>query len=165
MRTRVTVRRLRRDHPRRLWSGLAALALLGGGAVPQLGDAGTYHGIVLGSKYFLSSVRDGGIGWGTARPKTIFNGGDPSGDVIKVRWTTWGGNVAVGYGRNWIFKPTGGYYATPVTIELKATNVGLCYKGGPPTYRKVVAREPSRPGGRMGDWFLWGGQKTVCKWQ
>ncbi len=159
------VRRPGRARPRRLWSGLAALALLGGIALPQLSDASTYHGVVLGSKYFLSSVGDGGIGWGTPRPKTIFNGGDPSGYVSKIRWTTWGGKVAIGYGLNPTYKPGGGYYATPVRIELKALDIGLCYKGGPRTYRKLVAREPSRPGGPMGAWFLWGEQKTLCKWQ
>jgi hypothetical protein len=159
------IRRLGRSHPRAVVSGLAALALLASTALPQLGDASTSHKLVLGSKYFLARVGGGGIGWGTTRPKTIFNGGDPSGYVTKITWTAWGGKTAIGYGRNWIFKPTGGYYSSPVTIELKAVNVGLCYRGGPPAYRRLVAREPSRPGGRMGAWFVWGDQKTICKWQ
>jgi hypothetical protein len=154
-----------RDRPPRHSTGLLVVALLAGAALPRFGDASAYHGVVLGSKYFLAQYGHTGSGWGTPRPKTIDNGGDPSGIVEKIRWTTWGGKVAIGYGRNFITKPTGGYYATSVTIELKALNIGLCYKEGPRTYRKLVAREPSRPGGSMGAWFLWGGQKTLCKWQ
>jgi hypothetical protein len=143
--------------------GVAAAAVLGAAAAPQLVAASAYHGVVLGSKYFLPGP-DRGIGWGTPRPKAIFNGGDPSGFVNKIRWTTWGGKAAIGYGLNPIFKPGGGYYATPARIELKAVDIGRCYKGSPRSYTKLVAREPARPGGPMGGWFLWGGQTTLCTW-
>src|SRR5579872_2840325 len=49
-------------------------------------------------------------GWGTVRPSRIFNGGDPSGLVTQIHWTSWGGSVAVGHGLNSIFAPQGGYY-------------------------------------------------------
>jgi hypothetical protein len=106
--------------------------------------ASAYHGVVLGSTYFLPGP-DRGIGRGTPRPKVIFNGGDPSGVVSKIRWTTWGGKAAIGYGLNPIFKPGGGYYATPARIELKAVDIGRCYKGSPQSYTKPVARETVRP--------------------
>ena len=145
-------------------TGIAAIVVIGGAAVPQVVDASAYHGVVLGSKYFITAP-ERGIGWGTARPKTIFNGGDPSGYVDKIRWTTWGGKVAIGGGLTSIFKPGGGYYATPGRIELKALDIGLCYAGGPRTYTKLIASTASRPGGRLGAWFLWGGQKSLCRWQ
>jgi hypothetical protein len=118
----------------------------------------------MGSKYFLSSFPSGGLGWGTPRPKTLFNGGDPSGYISKITWTSWGGSIATGSGLNPIFKPQGGYYPNPVKIQLRASSIGICYSGGPRTYRRLIAREPSRPGGPMGHWFVWSGQHSLCKW-
>jgi hypothetical protein len=151
----------------RLGVAVAAVALLSGAALPQLGDASGYHGVVLGSKYWLRRVDGGqGIGWGTPRPKTLFNGGaSASGYIFKIRWTTWGGKVAIGYGLNPIPNPKEGYYMPGVKIELKAVHIGRCYKNGQRAYRLLVVREPSRPGGRMGAWHTWSGQKTLCRWQ
>ena len=156
--------RIRPARGRWTMAGVVALVAATSAAAPQVLDASAYRGVVLGSKYFLPGP-DHGIGWGTPRPKTIFNGGDPSGYVGKIHWTTWGGKVAIGYGLNPVFKPGGGYYATPARIELKALDIGRCYTGGPRAYTKLVARVAERPGGRLGAWFLWGGQKTLCKWQ
>jgi hypothetical protein len=116
--------------------------------------------VVLGSKAFAGS---GGEGWGTVRPKTIFNGGDPSGLVSKIHWKSWGGKSASGVGLNAIFKPGGGYYGKRVHIELRATDLGRCTAKGPLAYRKLMAREPSKPGGKDGKWFAWSGKKTLCK--
>jgi len=38
------------------------------------------------------------IGFGRVRPKTISLGGDPTGLVQHIRWTSWGGTRAIGYG-------------------------------------------------------------------
>jgi len=163
----VSPRAIRPSGRRRLVIGscLLSLALAGGAELAQVGDAGTFHGVVLGSKYWLSSVGGGGRGWGTPRPKTIDNGGDPSGIVSKIRWSTWGGKAAIGDGLTWVNKPTGGYYAAQARIELKALNIGLCFPKGPRAYRKLVYRAAARPGGPLGAWYLWGGQKSLCKWQ
>jgi hypothetical protein len=37
-------------------------------------------------------------GYGHARPRTIFNGGDPSGLVEHIEWKSWGGARAIGTG-------------------------------------------------------------------
>jgi hypothetical protein len=37
-------------------------------------------------------------GYGHAKPRTIFNGGDPTGLVKTIRWTSWGGHRATGTG-------------------------------------------------------------------
>jgi hypothetical protein len=37
-------------------------------------------------------------GYGTVRPATIFNGGDPTGMVINVAWQSWGGPQAMASG-------------------------------------------------------------------
>ncbi|MGA9874595.1 MAG: hypothetical protein WBQ21_02180 [Solirubrobacteraceae bacterium] len=52
------------------------------GATPQLGRAST-------------PVQ---IGFGRVRPKTISLGGDPTGLVQHIHWTSWGGARAIGYG-------------------------------------------------------------------
>jgi hypothetical protein len=37
-------------------------------------------------------------GYGHVRPVTIFNGGDPTGLVRYIHWTSWGGRQAIGEG-------------------------------------------------------------------
>jgi hypothetical protein len=40
-------------------------------------------------------------GYGRVEPKTVFNGGEPTGMVDHVRWRGWGTYRAVGIGRGW----------------------------------------------------------------
>jgi len=137
---------------------LAALAATSGLASPRPVSAA--RAVVLGSKsYPLPS----GHGFGTAQPGTIFNGGDPSGLVTHIHWSSWGGSVATGKGLNAIFKPQGGYYGQLVTIQLRAYDVGRCTPLGPLAYRRLSVRVPSRPGGPPGPWVGWGGGRgTIC---
>ena len=104
-----------------------------------------------------------GVGWGTSRPAEIFNGGDPSGLVTHIQWQRWGQGNATGYGLNAIFKPRGGYYGKLVRIQLRPYDLGRCSAKGPLAYRKLMVREPSRPGGPIGRWFSWAGLKTLCQ--
>ena len=115
--------------------------------------------VVLGKKHLL---RDG-IGWGTAHPRRIDNGGDPSGKAWHLTWHNWGGATATAHGSTWIFKPTGGYYRRSAAIELRASRVGRCTPNGPRAYTFLQARAAMRPGGRLGRWFAWGGWKNTCK--
>ncbi len=52
-------------------------------------------------------------GYGHAEPRTIFNGGDPSGLVKHIEWLTWGGPRAVGVGS--------GFYVAPNQITAEGT--------------------------------------------
>jgi hypothetical protein len=113
---------------------------------------------VLGAKAFAGPY---GEGWGTVRPATIFNGGDPSGSISDIRWRSWGGPTAIGWGRNPIFKPGGGYFAHPVAIELRAGALGHC--GARRAYTHLAVRVPKRPGGSLGPWRPWSGAATICK--
>jgi hypothetical protein len=131
----------------------AALAL----PTTQLVEAQAAGTVVLGGKAFAPK----GEGWGTEQPRTIFNGGDPSGLITGVRWITWGGESAVGWGKNAIFKPRGGYYRRPVAIKLKASRIGSC--AGRRAYTRLSFREPTRPGGPLGPWRLWSGARTICR--
>jgi hypothetical protein len=102
-----------------------------------------------------------GEGWGSMEPGTIFNGGDPSGLISEVHWSSWGGAFALGRGRNSIFKPHGGYYRRQVVIQVKATRIGRCE--GHPAYLRLLVREPRKPGGPVGPWVSWSGPKTLCQ--
>jgi hypothetical protein len=102
-------------------------------------------------------------GWGRVRPKVLFNGGDPSGDITSIHWTSWGGRTAHGRGKNPIFKPSGGYYKKDVTIRLRATDLGTCHSSGKRAYRHLYVSEPSRPGGKFGPWRIWTGyHRNLC---
>lgn len=122
------------------------------------GSAGAAANPVLGAKSFAAPY---GEGFGTAEPSTIFNGGDPSGEVTRIHWSGWGDPTAIGYGLNPIFKPQGGYYRKPARIELRATGLGKCGKQA--AYTKLEVRVPKHPGGKLGKWFSWSGAKTICK--
>jgi hypothetical protein len=115
---------------------------------------------VLGASDFASP---GGRGWGKFKPRTIDNGGVPSGLVSKIRWRGWGKRIARGRGRTSIYKPRGGYYPGLVPVELRASNLGRCSSGGPLAYRHLSFRVPSKPGGRFGRWLAWSGAHTLCK--
>lgn len=113
--------------------------------------------VVLGSKAFAPN----GAGWGTAHPKSIFNGGDPSGSVRNIHWKHWGQPVAIAHGLNPIFKPGGGYYSKPGRIKLRADRI-IQNCNGHRAYSRLMARFPKYPGGALGPWQLWAGASTLC---
>ena len=129
-------------------------------AVAFVGTAGAAGGsrVVLGSRAFAPM----GKGFGTVAPREIFNGGDPSGLVEKIQWTHWGERTATGWGETSIFKPHGGYYPQLVRSELRATQLGRCRNNGRRAYTHLQERVPSRPGGPLGTWFAWSGEKSIC---
>jgi hypothetical protein len=114
--------------------------------------------VVLGGVVYGGDL---GEGWGTERPKTIFNGGDLSGLISDVHWSSWGGAVARGHGRHSLFKPSGGYYRHPVAAQLKAKRIGTCE--GRRAYLKLLIREPRYPGGPLRPWHSWSGPRTICE--
>lgn len=114
--------------------------------------------VVLGGEVYGAPT---GEGWGTPHPSFIYNGGDASGSIDDVTWSSWGGAVAHGRGRHPIFKPRGGYYRHPVVALLKATDLGRCE--GRAAYLRLLIREPRRPGGPVGPWRSWAGSQTLCE--
>lgn len=127
------------------WLAIATLGILlaaapASAATPVLGKRGLFPG---------------GEGWGTAQPKTIFNGGSPSGLADKIRWTGWGDTTARGSGVIAAFRPEGGYYATRVPIQLRASRLGRCPGSSQRAYRRLIFRAHDRPGGAYGDWSAW----------
>jgi hypothetical protein len=112
--------------------------------------------IVLGTMAFAPT----GFGWGKEEPEKIFNGGDPSGLVTDIRWRSWGGPEAIGFGQTAIFKPEGGYYPGRVRIELRAQALGHC--GLQRAYTKLSVRVPPHPDAPFGPWGSWSGAATLC---
>jgi hypothetical protein len=120
-------------------------------------NAGTV--VVLGKKRLLAD----GVGWGTPHPRVIFNGGDPSGKAFDLHWSDWGSTAAHATGLTWVNRPKGGYYAKPAEIQLQAYRLGKCASSGPTAYTRLRAREATKPGGALSQWFAWGGWTTICK--
>lgn len=114
---------------------------------------------VLGRKHLLRY----GSGWGTVRPRSIFNGGDPGGKAWNLTWRNWGAATAYGHGRAWIPRPNGNYYGKPGLIELRASRIGRCTRHGPAAYTVLQAREALRLGAPFGRWVAWGGWKSICE--
>jgi hypothetical protein len=115
---------------------------------------------LLGSKHFWPGDAD--RGFGRAHPRRIFNGGDPSGLVHHIDWTHWGAKRSYGWGKTYIFKPGGGYYRKAVRAKLRAGNLGHCTAHSPLAYRHLEVREPRKPGGKLGPWFVWSGRTSLC---
>ncbi|HEY6277495.1 MAG TPA: hypothetical protein VIX86_14305 [Streptosporangiaceae bacterium] len=77
-----------------------------------------------------------GAGFGEVRPARIFNGGDPTGLLVHVVWTSWGGSRAVGTGTSDYVGPN---QSVATGRQQQATvvafNLGTCH--GKLMYRAV----------------------------
>lgn len=75
-------------------------------------------------------------GFGEVRPSTVFNGGDPTGLVTDITWSSWGGSTATGTGTSDYVGPNqsvaGG---TQETVTIVAFDLGTC--DGKLMYRAV----------------------------
>lgn len=114
--------------------------------------------VVLGSADHYPGSYD--LGYGTQRPREIFNGGVPSGRLMDIRWTHWGEAQAFGKGEAFIYRPGGGYYDGTVPALLRAEAIRDCK--GTKAYTRLYVREPDRPGAPPGPWFLWTDDPDLC---
>jgi len=75
-------------------------------------------------------------GFGTVRPNSLGNGGDPTGWVNKVKWKSWGTPVATATGTGW-WVPANKAVADGVykPVVVVAWDIGLCH--GLIAYRHV----------------------------
>ncbi|MXG89718.1 hypothetical protein [Nocardioides flavescens] len=114
---------------------------------------------VLGSPSYMAPY---GVGWGTAHPRVIDNGGDPSGSVKALRWRSWGEPTTKARGLTPIFRPGGGYYRKPARIVLRATDLGTC-GAATEAYTRLEFRVAKVPGGSVsGPWRPWAGSADLC---
>lgn len=76
------------------------------------------------------------VGLGTARPRTVSGGGDPSSGIESITWRSWGGATARGRGFG-CFVPPGKPIAACVRrpVEVIATGLGTC--GGRRAYEDL----------------------------
>jgi hypothetical protein len=128
--------------------------------LPAVARGQAASSVVLGSALFAGPP---GEGWGTSKPSRLYNGGDPSGLLTEIRWVSWGGSSAIGFGLDAIFKPQGGYYSRPVIVELRASALGKCNASGASAYSRLFIRGPERPEGPLRPWSSWSGSKSLCK--
>ena len=67
-------------------------------------------------------------GYGTVRPARVFNGGDPTGDIWDITWSSWGGEQAIGTGTSYAIPP--GAISVAQSVKEPATivayNLGNC---------------------------------------
>lgn len=86
-----------------------------------------------------------GIGFGESRPTEVFLGGDPTGDIDQITWSTWGGSQATGTGTSVYVAPdqsTAQGSEEPATIV--AFDLGIC--NGVPAYQAVEWYFPQHSG-------------------
>jgi hypothetical protein len=77
-----------------------------------------------------------GTGFGQVKPPKIFNGGDPTGLVTHVVWTSWGGARAVATGvSDYVGPGQSVATGTEETATVVAFRLGTC--DGKPMYRAV----------------------------
>ena len=67
-------------------------------------------------------------GYGHARPATVFNGGDPTGLVRHIRWSSWGGARAIGTGTSDYVGPNQSVaMGTQESARIVAFHLGSCH--------------------------------------
>jgi hypothetical protein len=101
-------------------------------AAPSTASPSTPSGPLLGAVWCGDSC----VGYGTAEPTQVFNGGDPTGDVSDITWTGWGTAHATGSGTSTYVPPgedVASGYPAPATIV--AFDLGTCGNG--PAYTAV----------------------------
>ena len=75
-------------------------------------------------------------GYGKVRPSTVYNGGDETGLVKHITWSSWGGKTATGTGESVYVAPGQfTYQGTVQRVTIVAFDLGTC--GGHPAYRAV----------------------------
>ncbi|SEM60159.1 RNA polymerase sigma factor [Streptacidiphilus jiangxiensis] len=82
-------------------------------------------------------------GFGQVAPVSVFNGGDPTGAIQGMHWTSWGGPQAVGTGTGW-YPGTNVANGHPSPARLVASDLGLC--DGILAYRAVDWYFPQESG-------------------
>lgn len=75
----------------------------------------------------LAGIFANGSGWGQVKPSLVDNGGDPTGLVSDITWSSWGGSTATGTGVSDYVGP-GQYVATGTqeSVTIVAFNLGTC---------------------------------------
>ena len=109
-----------------------------GCTVPEGGSPATSGSVGQGKAPVLGQIWGSGgqVGYGQSRPSTISNGGDPTGLVTHIKWSSWGSARAIGTG---ISDYTGLSQSvaagTEEAVTVVAFRLGTCH--GRPSYLAV----------------------------
>lgn len=130
------------------WSGAAAAIMIGAtaGCASGVASADTSGAHAAGPPTLGLVWGPGGQqGYGTVRPETVFNGGDPTGLVQHINWYSWGGATAVGTGTAEYVAPGQSVaQGTAQPASIVAFDLGTC--GGHPAYRAIEWWFPAHGG-------------------
>jgi hypothetical protein len=101
--------------------------------IPAAASASRRAVPVLGSRHAFPA----GVGFGTVKPKTVYFGGDPTGEFTNVGWTGWGNVQSTGKGKG-SYPPPGKPVADAVRVPvtLVASSLGSC--NGHLAYRRLA---------------------------
>jgi len=106
----------------------------------------------------LGQSRGATEGYGSARPATISNGGDPTGVVTNVSWQSWGGAQATGTGTAYYDPPNVPVaQSTPEQATVVAFDLGTC--DGLYMYQAIEWYFPSSGGSFDASSYL-----NICSW-
>jgi hypothetical protein len=106
----------------------------------------------------LGQSRPNTQGYGSVRPRTLDNGGDPTGIVTNLSWTSWGGAQAVGTGTGYYDPPNVPVAgATPEQAAVVAFDLGTC--DGQYMYQAIEWYFPESGGSFSAANYL-----DVCSW-
>jgi hypothetical protein len=97
-----------------------------------------------------------GQGFGAVKPRTVYLGGDPTGNVSAITWHQWGLKRSVGFGRGWC---PGRSVASghPCLAALHVYGLGTCH--GRRAYRTLAFYFKSRTRWTAGSkWNVCSGQ-------
>lgn len=85
----------------------------------------------------LSSAYVGGVGFGSIEPALVSLGGDPTGIISAVVWSSWGGSTATGKGiAAYVAPGQATATATRQSATVVAFNLGYC--NGEMVYREIT---------------------------
>lgn len=97
-------------------------------------------------------------GYGSVRPSTIDNGGDPTGIVTDVSWKSWGGAQAIGSGMGYYDPPNVPVFrSTKERTTVVAFDLGTC--NGTYMYQAIEWYFPESGGSFNPTNYL-----NVCSW-
>jgi hypothetical protein len=143
--------------------GVTPIGFSGDVGVPPVQALAVEHATVptLGTKGPPESPPTTARGWGEIRPNVIYNGGDPTGLVKDISWSTWGGAQAIGHGLAVYLAPGASDAAHGVftSATVVAFDLGKC--DGKDAYLAVKWYFP----GKVPEPFSSGAFETTCNGQ
>jgi hypothetical protein len=112
----------RRSKATLLAAGLTLAAGAAGCSQGAASSGGSQPAPVLGQP---AGAFSHGTGWGKVKPTEVFNGGDPTGLVTHISWSSWGGSSATGTGTSdWPYPSVAG--GKEEHVKIVAFNLGQC---------------------------------------